>query len=136
LNDGNEICYGLSIWVAGNGLLALMLQVNDALGDKQAQEQKVARSRVTINPWMRAMGGSGNILAFGDCSCIVQGGQQLPSTAQVASQQGKYLALLMNQKFNFSPARIILLLLFFLSLSYLSVSPSFLFLSKFNATSI
>jgi NADH dehydrogenase FAD-containing subunit len=103
LNNGNEIRYGLSVWAAGNGPLALTLQVIDALGADQAKEQNVARGRVAVDPWMRAVGGSGNILAFGDCSCIVQGGQQLPATAQVASQQGEYLASLMNRKFNFTP---------------------------------
>jgi NADH dehydrogenase FAD-containing subunit len=103
LNDGNEIRYGLSVWAAGNGPLALTLQVIEALGDEQAQEQKVARGRVAIDPWMRAVGGGGKIFALGDCSCIVQGGQQLPATAQVASQQSEYLASLMNRKFNFSP---------------------------------
>lgn len=49
------------------------------------------------------MGGEGKILAFGDCSCITQG--QLPATAQVASQQGEYLAQILNKKFDLSPPR-------------------------------
>jgi NADH dehydrogenase FAD-containing subunit len=102
LNDGSEIPYGLSLWAAGNGPIPLTLQLIEALGEDQAKEQDVARGRVAIDPWMRTVGSQGKILAFGDCTCITQG--QLPATAQVASQQGEYLAKMMNRKFDLSPA--------------------------------
>jgi NADH dehydrogenase FAD-containing subunit len=101
LNDGTSIHYGMSVWAAGNGPLPLTLQLIDALGESQAAEQSVARGRVATDPWLRVIGGQGKILAFGDCSCITKG--QLPATAQVASQQGEYLASLMNKNYNFSP---------------------------------
>jgi len=103
LNNGEEIPYGLAVWAAGNGPIPLTLQLIDALGEEQANEQDVARGRVAIDPWMRAIGGEGRILAFGDCTCITKG--QLPATAQVASQQGEYLAHVMNCKFDLSPPR-------------------------------
>ena len=81
----------------------LTLQVVEGLGAEQAKEQDVARGRIAVDPWMRAIGGNGKILAFGDCSCICQGGQQLPATAQVASQQGEYLASVMNRKYDLNP---------------------------------
>jgi len=55
----------------------------------QAIGQAVARGRIAIDPWLRALGGDGKIFAFGDCSCNTN--YQLPATAQVASQQGEYL---------------------------------------------
>ena len=101
LMDGNLIHYGLAVWAAGNGPVPITLQLIGALGGDQSKEQSVARGRVAIDPWMRAIGGEGKILAFGDCSCITTGA--LPATAQVAAQQGEYLAGLLNRKFDMSP---------------------------------
>ena len=103
LKDGTEIPYGMALWAAGNGPIPLTLQIVESLGAEQAKEQDVARGRIAVDPWMRAIGGNGKILAFGDCSCICQGGQQLPATAQVASQQGEYLASVMNRKYDLNP---------------------------------
>ena len=101
LQDGREINYGLAVWAAGNGPLPLSLQLIDSLGEAQAAEQKVARGRLAVDPWMRVIGSDGNIMAFGDCTCMTHG--QLPATAQVASQQGEYLAGVMNKNYNMSP---------------------------------
>lgn len=101
LNDGTVIPYGLALWAAGNGPVPLTLQLIEALGKEQEKEQSVARGRLAVDPWMRVIGGDGKILAFGDCTCITAA--QLPATAQVASQQGEYLAGLMNRKFELSP---------------------------------
>jgi NADH dehydrogenase FAD-containing subunit len=99
LNDGSEIPYGLAVWAAGNGPLPVTLSLIDALGEgKQSEAQSVARGRVAIDPWLRIIGGDGDILALGDCSCIVSG--QLPATAQVASQQGEYLAKLFSKNYS------------------------------------
>lgn len=76
LNDGTQIPYGVAIWAAGNGPIPLTLQLIDALGAEQQNEQSVARGRLAIDPWMRVIGSEGQILAFGDCSCITSG--QLP----------------------------------------------------------
>jgi NADH dehydrogenase FAD-containing subunit len=103
LNDGTEIPYGLALWAAGNGPIKLTLQLVDALGSEQKEKQDVARGRLAIDPWMRVIGSEGEILSFGDCSCIAMG--QLPATAQVAGQQGEYLAAIMNRKFDLSPLR-------------------------------
>lgn len=101
LSDGTEAPYGLAVWAGGNGPLPISLQLIDALGEEQAKEQDVARGRLAIDPWLRLIGGEGDILSFGDCSCITD--SQLPATAQVAAQQGEYLAQLLNKKFNMSP---------------------------------
>ena len=101
--DGGEvrIPYGVAVWAAGNGPLPITMQLIESLGPEQQALQDKARGRLAIDPWMRVVGSSGSILAVGDCSCITQ--DPLPATAQVASQQGEYLANLMNRKFELNP---------------------------------
>jgi NADH dehydrogenase FAD-containing subunit len=115
LKDGRKIPYGLAVWAAGNGPIPLTLQVIEALGREQAEWQNVGRGRIAIDPWMRAVGGNGRIFSLGDCSCIVHtesaasdsagNDASLPATAQVAAQQGEYLAKLFNKQYNVSPER-------------------------------
>lgn len=104
LNSGETVDYGLAVWAAGNGPLPITLQIVEALGMEQNAQQGIARGRVAIDPWMRAAGGKGDVFAFGDATCITDG--QLPATAQVAAQQGEYLAKLMNKHFDFNPQKI------------------------------
>ncbi len=96
LNDDTEIPYGLAVWAAGNGPLPITLQVIDSLGKEgsQGEAQSIARGRLAVDAWLRVLDGDGSIFSFGDCSCITTG--QLPATAQVASQQGEYLARLLS----------------------------------------
>lgn len=101
LNDGNVIPYGLAVWAAGNGPLPLTLDIIEKLGEPQSELQDTARGRIATDGWLRAEGSNGSILAFGDCSCNTEA--QLPATAQVAAQQGEYLAGLMNKRFDLSP---------------------------------
>jgi NADH dehydrogenase FAD-containing subunit len=103
LKCGQMIPYGLAVWAAGNGPLPITLQLIQSLGptSEQAMSQGIARGRVGIDPWLRVLGGDGKIFAFGDCSCIVSG--QLPATAQVASQQGEYLARLLSLSYEMNP---------------------------------
>lgn len=106
LNNGNDLSYGIAVWAAGNGPLQLTLDIIDKLGDEQAQFQDTARGRIATDPWMRAEGSSGSILSFGDCSCIIDGASgPLPATAQVAAQQGEYLAYLLNKEYNIASTR-------------------------------
>lgn len=101
LSNGGVVPYGMAIWAAGNGPLPITLQLIESLGKEQADQQPSARGRIAVDPWLRAVGGNGEILAFGDCSVLLNGA--LPATGQVASQQGEYLAGLMNRKFDLSP---------------------------------
>ncbi len=104
LNDGTELPYGLAVWAAGNGPLPITLQLIDALGSDSAQgeAQSLARGRLAVDAWLRVLGGEGSIFSYGDCSCITTG--QLPATAQVASQQGEYLARLFSENYDMCPA--------------------------------
>lgn len=103
LSDGREIPYGMAVWAAGNGPLPITLQLIDSLKDKKAQvdAQSVARGRVAIDNWLRVLGTDGSILSLGDASCIVAG--QLPATAQVASQQGEFLARMLSLNYDITP---------------------------------
>lgn len=102
LNDGTEIPYGLSIWAAGNGPLPFTLQLIEKLGKgSQSEAQSNARGRLATDAWLRVLGSEGKIMALGDCAFMNNG--QLPATAQVASQQGEYLARLLSQDYNMYP---------------------------------
>lgn len=104
LNDGTEIPYGLSVWAAGNGPLPITLGLIEKLGEgDQAEAQTAARGRLATDAWLRVLGSEGKIMSFGDCACITSG--QLPATAQVASQQGEYLARLLSQDYNMYPGK-------------------------------
>lgn len=103
LNDGTEIPYGLAVWAAGNGPLPVTLELIESLGSEgeQADAQAVARGRIAVDPWLRVLSGDGSMFAYGDCTCMING--QLPATAQVASQQGEFLARLFSQGYDMSP---------------------------------
>ncbi|EME28347.1 NADH dehydrogenase isoform 1 [Galdieria sulphuraria] len=91
LVDGKEIPYGLAVWAAGNGtqpLTRLLLS--------KIPEQKEARGRLLVDSWLRVKGAL-NVFAVGDCAAMEP--VPLPATAQVAGQQGAYLARLFNRDY-------------------------------------
>ena len=90
LGDGREVPYGLAIWAGGIGPLPITLETIDAIGGHQKEAQKVARGKIAVDPWLRAIGGEGRIFGIGDCVCTQD--NCLPATAQVAAQQGEFLA--------------------------------------------
>ena len=51
-----------------------------------------------VDKWLRVCGvADGSIIGLGDCARI-QGEEQLPETAQVAAQQGAFVARLLNKE--------------------------------------
>ncbi|CAM9533373.1 unnamed protein product [Scytosiphon promiscuus] len=98
LSDGSSIPYGLAVWAAGNGPLPLVLDLIQAVDD---QKEKAAwgRGRLVTDDWLRVLGAP-SVFALGDCAVIND--KPLPQTAQVASQQGAYLARLFSRGFEFS----------------------------------
>jgi NADH dehydrogenase FAD-containing subunit len=94
LNDGQSIPYGLAVWAGGIGPLPITLSIINAIGGRQLDAQKVARGKIAVDPWLRAINGNGRIFALGDCTCTQ--GACLPTTAQVAAQEGEFLAHLLN----------------------------------------
>jgi NADH:ubiquinone reductase (non-electrogenic) len=80
LRSGEEIPCGLVVWAAGNAPLPFVRGL-DAEHDE--------RGRLVVDPHLRLAGRAG-VYALGDCA--VDPAHPLPATAQVAQQQGKYLA--------------------------------------------
>jgi len=84
LADGTEVPCGLVVWAAGNAPVELLARLGWALD---------AHSRVPVDSFLRVRGapGEAGVYALGDCAAC--GEPALPATAQVAQQQGKYLAI-------------------------------------------
>jgi NADH:ubiquinone reductase (non-electrogenic) len=80
LADGSLISYGLLLWSTGNGPTTFV---------HNAPLPKDSRSRILVDSNFRVKGFQ-NIFAIGDC-CSMED-TPLPATAQVAQQEGKYLA--------------------------------------------
>ena len=90
LSDGSKIPFGLAIWAGGIGPLPITLNLIDAIGGMQKKAQSVARGKLAVDPWCRVVGGEGRIFAIGDCVCTQN--NCLAATAQVAAQEGEFLA--------------------------------------------
>ena len=65
-----------------------------------------AFGRVAVDPWLRVIGAPrGTLLALGDAAlCCSADGSALPQTAQVAAQQGAYVARLLNRGYDLKGA--------------------------------
>lgn len=81
-----EIPYGLLVWATGNAMRPVIRDFINKLGP----HQKDARRGLLVNDYLVCQGSEG-IWALGDCSAT-----KYAPTAQVASQQGTYLARLFN----------------------------------------
>lgn len=77
--DGRTLRYGLAVWGGGNGTVPLI----ESLG------LETLKGRLVVDRYLRVPSRSG-VYALGDCAAC--GDPALPATAQVAQQQGKYLA--------------------------------------------
>ena len=83
LDDDESIGYGLLIWSTGNGPTPFAESLNLPMN----------RGRLEVDLDFKAIG-TQNIYAVGDCAVCQQ--VPLPQTAQVAQQQGKHLAKVLN----------------------------------------
>jgi NADH:ubiquinone reductase (non-electrogenic) len=88
LNDGSEIDYGLLVWSTGNTASPLV---------EDSSLQKNSKGKIITDGYFRVKGFE-NIYAFGDCAEIEN--LPLPVTAQVAQQEGLYLAKVFNRMEN------------------------------------
>jgi len=86
LKDETEIPFGIVIWSAGIGATPLV---------EESSLPKDNRNRVIIDEYVRVKRYE-TVFALGDCS--VMEGRELPATAQVAQQQGAYLAKELNRR--------------------------------------
>ena len=85
LNDGTAIPYGLIVWSTGIGPTKLLLSL---------PFPKNRASRILTDGFLKVPG-TENIYAAGDCATVADA--NFPATAQVAQQEGKYLAKLFNR---------------------------------------
>ncbi|KAI7841841.1 hypothetical protein COHA_004370 [Chlorella ohadii] len=96
LRDGEEIKYGLCVWSAGNAPRPLVQQLAAQIPEQAQYQPGEKPSKLAVDPFLRVIGAR-DVLAIGDCSLMV--GDRLPATAQVAGQQGAYVAHLINRGF-------------------------------------
>lgn len=86
LKDGSQLDYGIVVWSTGVGPRKFVKDMNDV---------ELDRGRLVVDPQLRLKGHT-DVFALGDCATLE--GKSLPATAQVANQQGAYLAKLLNGK--------------------------------------
>lgn len=93
LEGGERIDCGLILWAAGNAPVPFV---------KTLDPQLDRRGRIVVDDHLRLTGRE-NIFAMGDCAAA--GDPPLPATAQVAQQQGKYLAKALKRIQQGSPVK-------------------------------
>lgn len=91
LADGTVLRFGVLVWAAGNAPRALTASIIDAVNaaSSAAPPQPPPARKLAVDDWLRVRGAS-RVFALGDCALLTDG--PLPATAQVAGQQGAYLA--------------------------------------------
>jgi NADH:ubiquinone reductase (non-electrogenic) len=87
---------GMTLWSAGNSSRPLVRDMVQARPDLAKFAPNPVTAKIAVDPWCRIIGAS-DALAIGDAAAMV--GRRLPPTAQVAGQQGAYVARLLNKGF-------------------------------------
>lgn len=96
LQDGEEIPYGVCVWSAGNAPNQLVLDIANSIPEQK--ELSGGRPRkLMVDAFLRVVGAE-DMIALGDCSQIMT--KPLPPTAQVAAQQGAFVAHVINRRYN------------------------------------
>src|SRR5258706_14075944 len=84
LKDGTTLSYGLLVWSTGNGVAPFV---------RSLPLKKDQNSRIIIDEYLRVPGQDG-VYALGDCATPEE--RNVPATAQLAQQEGRYLARSLN----------------------------------------
>ncbi|CAM9719719.1 unnamed protein product [Ectocarpus sp. 12 AP-2014] len=100
LKNGKRIPYGLCFWAGGTEARPLTKRLIETIGQEQTDASGSKRGQITVDGYMRALGTNGTILALGDASSIQ--GVKMPTTGQVAAQEGAYVARLLNRGYDTS----------------------------------
>jgi NADH:ubiquinone reductase (H+-translocating) len=103
LDDSGETLYtGLNIWAAGTESVPFVTHLLESL----PPEARGPQGKVHVDPWLRCPmpDGSqfGSILVMGDAASFRDDDSFLPQTAQVAGQQGAYVARLLDRDYDLS----------------------------------
>lgn len=96
LGSGDRIDYGVCVWSAGNAINPLVRDIIESIPQQMEMNQNKPR-KLFVDPFLRVIGAR-DVISLGDCSSIVD--NPLPPTAQVAGQQGAYVAHVINRKYN------------------------------------
>ena len=92
LKDGTVIEYGVCVWAAGVGAQKF---IGDLIQSNPTQ-RAFSKRQLVVDDWLRVIGMEG-VFAAGDCATNLH--EPLPATAQVAGQQGAYVARLLNREY-------------------------------------
>lgn len=98
LRDGRIIDYGVLVWAAGNSTRPITARIISRLTGMPVEEAIKKRGKIVVDPWLRVVGAK-NVFALGDCAMLDD--EPLPSTAQVAGQQGAYIGRLLSKSKNY-----------------------------------
>lgn len=93
LEGGEAIECGLVLWAGGNAPLPLVARLD---------AEKTERGRLVVDHHLR-LAGHADVYALGDCATFAD--RPLPATAQVAQQQGKYLARALERERRGEPVK-------------------------------
>eukprot|EP00611_Tribonema_gayanum_P008774 TRINITY_DN183_c0_g1_i1.p1 TRINITY_DN183_c0_g1~~TRINITY_DN183_c0_g1_i1.p1 ORF type:complete len:599 (-),score=180.28 TRINITY_DN183_c0_g1_i1:874-2670(-) len=95
LSDGSQVPFGLCFWAGGTEARKLTRDTIAKIPG-QSEMEGAARGQLTVDAYMRVKGvEDGSILGIGDAVRVA--GQRLPTTGQVAAQEGAYVARLLNR---------------------------------------
>lgn len=94
LKNGEQLKYGVCVWSAGNAPRPLVQQLAEQIPEQAEYQPGGKPSKLAVDPFLRVVGAR-DVIALGDCSLMV--GDRLPATAQVAGQQGAYVAHMVNR---------------------------------------
>jgi NADH dehydrogenase FAD-containing subunit len=96
----SELPIGLSVWCAGTAPVSFVSQLLDQL----PESARNADGRIKVDKWLRPPMKDpsllGSVLVLGDAAACVDGDDFLPQTAQVAGQQGAYVARMLSRGYD------------------------------------
>eukprot|EP00877_Chromochloris_zofingiensis_P010276 jgi/Chrzof1/5501/Cz16g05180.t1 len=99
LANGDKIEYGVCVWSTGNAARPLVRDIIQQVPSQQDINKSAppVAVKLGVDPYMRVVGAR-DVVALGDCSMLL--GNRLPATAQVAAQQGAYVARMVNRGYS------------------------------------
>lgn len=102
--DEKELRFGVCVWAAGTASIPLIKTISST-HTKQNEYFVKNGGKLAVDGYYRVLDDDdnerGTIFALGDCSYCIEN-ESCPQTAQVAAQQGAYLARLFNREYNFA----------------------------------
>lgn len=94
LNKNEKVYYGVCVWSAGNAPNPLIQDLANEIPQQVEFAKGRAPRKLHVDQFLRVIGAQ-DLIALGDCSMIEDA--PLPPTAQVAGQQGAYVAHVINR---------------------------------------